>query len=50
MRAFTRLRRMLATNKDLARKVEGLEKRFDAQFRVVLDALRALMEPAEKKK
>jgi len=35
MRAFVRLRELLSTHKDLARKLEGLEKRYDAQFRVV---------------
>jgi len=50
MRAFMRLRRMLATHKDLARKIEALEKEYDAKFKVVFDALRALMEPAVAKK
>jgi len=45
MRAFVRLRRMLASHAALARKLEILEKKFDAQFRVVFDALRQLMIP-----
>lgn len=45
MRAFVRLRALLSTHKDLARKLEELEKRYDAQFRVVFDAIRKLMEP-----
>lgn len=45
MRAFVRLRRLLSSHKDLARKIEGLEKKYDAQFRVVFDAIRKLMEP-----
>jgi hypothetical protein len=48
MRAFVRLRRMLASHADLARKLEELEKRYDAQFRVVFDAIRQLMAPPEK--
>ena len=43
MRAFVRLRMMLATNVDLARKLAALEKKHDAQFRVVFDAIRELM-------
>jgi hypothetical protein len=45
MRTFVRLREMLATHADLARKLEALEKKYDAQFRVVFDAIRALMAP-----
>ena len=43
MRAFVRLRMMLASNAALARKLEELEKRCDAQFKVVFDAIRKLM-------
>ena len=42
MRAFVRLRRMLASHADLARKLDGLEKKYDAQFKVVFDAIRAV--------
>ncbi len=45
MRAFVRLRYILATHADLARKLEELEKKYDAQFRVVFDAMRDLMKP-----
>ena len=45
MRAFVRLRQMLQTNADLARKLAALEKKYDAQFKVVFDAIRALMAP-----
>lgn len=45
MRAFVRLRRLLATHQDLARKLVSLEKKYDAQFRVVFDAIRDLMTP-----
>ena len=43
MRAFVRLREMIATHKDLARKLAALEQRYDAQFKVVFDAIRELM-------
>lgn len=45
MRAFVLLRRMLLSHEDLARKVDALEKKYDTQFKVVFDAIRALMEP-----
>jgi phage regulator Rha-like protein len=50
MRAFVKLRQMLATNAGLARKLELLEKKYDSQFRVVFDAIRALMAEPEKPK
>jgi len=49
MRAFVRLRQLLATHKDLARKLDALEKKYDAQFRVVFDAIRELMAPPQPK-
>ena len=45
MRAFVRMRKMLLSHEELARKVNALEGKYDAQFRVVFDAIRALMEP-----
>jgi ORF6N domain len=45
MRAFVRMRQILTANADLARKLETLEKRYDAQFKVVFDAIRELMTP-----
>jgi uncharacterized protein YjcR len=45
MRAFVRLRQMLQTNAELAKKLAALEKKYDAQFRVVFDAIRELMTP-----
>jgi hypothetical protein len=48
MRAFTRLREMLETHEGLKRKLEALEKKYDEQFKVVFDAIRALMVPPEK--
>jgi leucyl aminopeptidase len=50
MRAFVQLRAMLLTNEQLARRVNALEKRHDAQFKVVFDAIRELMAPPEKPK
>jgi nicotinamide riboside kinase len=47
VRAFVRLREILATHRDLARKVEALERKYDARFRVVFDAIRELMEPPD---
>lgn len=50
MRAFVKLRELMATHKDLARKLEEMEKKYDAQFKVVFDAIRQLMTPPETKK
>ena len=47
MRAFVRLRRMLESNEELARKLDALERRHDAQFKIVFDAIRELMQPVE---
>ena len=49
MRAFVRLRQLLASNADLNRKLEALEKKYDAQFKVVFDAIRQLMAPPPEK-
>ena len=48
VRAFVRLRAMLAGNAELARKLTALEKRYDAQFKIVFDAIRELMAPSPK--
>ena len=45
MRAFVKLREILTSNTELARKLEELEKRYDQQFKVVFDAIRQLMTP-----
>src|SRR5574340_449702 len=45
MRTFVRLRAMLASNVELARRLDQLERKYDAQFRVVFDAIRELMAP-----
>ena len=50
MRAFVRLRELMATHKDLVRRLNKMEKKYDAQFRVVFDAIRELMTPPEPKK
>jgi len=47
MRAFVKLREMLASHKDLALKLAEMEKKYDAQFKVVFDAIRELMTPIE---
>jgi hypothetical protein len=46
VRTFARLREMLATHKDLARKLNEMEKKYDRQFKVVFDAIRDFMSPA----
>jgi hypothetical protein len=48
MRAFVRLRRMLASHTELHHRLHELEKKYDASFKVVFDAIRQLMKPAEK--
>lgn len=50
MRTFVRLRRILASHAELARKLDALEKKYDAQFKVVFDAIRQLMAPPEPKR
>jgi hypothetical protein len=50
MRAFVRLRRLLASNEGLARKLAALEKKYDTQFKVVFDAIRQLMTQPEPKR
>jgi hypothetical protein len=50
MRAFVKLREMIASNKELAKRLDELESKYDEQFKVVFDAIRELMAPAEPKK
>ncbi|MBI1811996.1 MAG: ORF6N domain-containing protein [Nitrospirae bacterium] len=50
MRAFVKLREMIASHKDLAKRLDELEKEYDAQFKVVFDAIRQLMTPPVPKK
>jgi len=47
MRTFGRLRALLASHQELARKLAQLEQRYDSQFKVVFDAIRELMEPPQ---
>jgi hypothetical protein len=49
MRAFVRLRQLLASHEDLARKLDALERKYDAQFKVVFDAIRQLMAPPPRR-
>lgn len=49
MRTFVRLWRMVASQVDLARDLAALEKKYDAQFKVVFDAICKLMTPPEPK-
>jgi hypothetical protein len=45
MRTFVQLRRLMDTNRDLARKIEALEKKYDEQFAVVFEAIKELITP-----
>ena len=45
MRTFVQLRQMLASNADLAKKLEALERKYDHQFKIVFDAIRQLVNP-----
>ena len=49
MRTFVKLRQMLLSNAQLARKLKTLEKNYDEQFAVVFEAIYKLMAPPEKK-
>ena len=48
VRAFVRMRGALTETRQLARKLEELERKYDARFKAVFDAIRALMAPPEK--
>ncbi|OGR29673.1 MAG: DNA-binding protein [Desulfuromonadales bacterium GWC2_61_20] len=48
MRTFVKLREMIASNAELARRLEELEQKYDAQFSVVFDAIRKMMTPTTK--
>jgi hypothetical protein len=45
MRTFVQLRRLMDTNRDLARKIDALEKKYDEQFAVVFEAIKQLITP-----
>lgn len=48
MGTFIQLRRLMDSNRELAREIRDLEKKYDGQFRIVFDATRQLMAPAAK--
>jgi len=48
MRAFVNLRDMLSSHRELSRKLDAMEKRYDIQFKAVFDAIRDLMRPPDK--
>ncbi len=50
MRAFVHLRQILSSHAELARKLNELEKRYDAQFKVVFEKIKELMTPPEPKR
>ena len=50
MRTFAKLRKIILQHKDLARRLDELEKKYDAQFKVVFDAIRQLMAPPAPKR
>ena len=50
MRTFTKLREMIESNKDLRRKIEEIEKKYDKQFQIVFEAIKQLVEPVERPK
>lgn len=49
VRAFVRMREVVASHKDLLKRVDELEQRYDEQFKIVFDAIRQLMTPPEPK-
>ena len=50
MRIFTRLRQMLEGHKELQKKIEAMEEKYDGQFRVVFEAIKQLLQEDEKPK
>jgi len=50
MRTFAKLREIMSQHKDLAKRLDELERKYDSQFKVVFDAIRQLMAPPEPKK
>jgi hypothetical protein len=50
MRAFVKLREIMSTHKDLARKINDMEKKYDHQFKIVFDAIKQLLAAPEAKK
>lgn len=50
MRAFVKLREMNASHKDLAKRLDALEKKYGARFKVVFDTVWEIMKPPEPKR
>ena len=50
MRTFVKLREMMSSHKDLARKLSELEKKYDGQFQIVFEAIRQIIAVEEKPK
>lgn len=50
MRAFVKMRDLIASNKDMAARLDELEKKYDKQFKIVFQAIRELMSPPEPPK
>jgi hypothetical protein len=50
MRAFVQLRRAIASNDELRKKIEQMERRYDAKFEIVFSAIKQMLEPIEKPK
>jgi hypothetical protein len=50
IRVFIRLRELVHSHKDLVRKINSMEKKYDYQFKAIFDAIRQLMEPSIEKK
>jgi phage regulator Rha-like protein len=50
MRTFTKLREMIASHKDLTKKLNELEKKYDGQFQIVFEAIRQIIEVEDKPK
>ena len=50
IKAFVRLRKMLATHKDLRQKIEAMESKYDEQFRIIFTAIKQLLEEDDRPK
>jgi hypothetical protein len=48
MRTFVALRKLLETHRDLSRKLDDMEKKYDQQFQIVFEAIKQLLEPPTK--
>jgi hypothetical protein len=50
MRTFVQLRRLMDSNRDLARRIDSLENKYDEQFRIVFDAIKRLVSAGKSRK